>query len=901
MAKHPRIPSLVVAAALLAAAATACQRTSEPGVARVADATTAAPSTPPSPTPAARELATIVGTYRQIIVLLESESSLDPPTRARANVIGRILFQQNHERLNALGLRLGADVAAPAPTLAPAFLDTLERDADWHDADKLVFRDVVDELQAALKDPKAAPAAALRTRIESDQAALREIQSLYEKELDAIFGRFETRGMAVRREAWESYVAFLKRRTSVEAILKEHDAEARAGEALERAGGDTDFEISGLKLPAKSLVLTFDDGPHPRYTDRILEILKKFGVKAVFFQLGQNLGVVRKGSSAVQPVPQSAASRRLIEAGFPLANHSYSHPLLPRLSDEEIAVEIEKTNQMLRDVSHTQSILFRPPYGARSDKVRAAIKAHKMTSVLWNIDSRDWADPVPKSIANRVIQTVEGEKRGIILFHDIQGRTAEALPLVLETLKARGYRFLAWSGSEFVNESPPPPPAAAAASPPPAFYRESWAVVVGIDTYKSWPRLQYASNDARAVRELLVSKFAFKPDNVTLLLNEEATRERILAALDQVADGSKVKKDDRVFVFFAGHGVTRRLPSGRSLGYIVPADADQSSYQSQAISMTNFQDVSEAIPAKHVFFVMDACYSGVALTRGGAPAGQQNYLAEVTRRTVRQMLTAGGADEEVADNGPSGHSIFTWTLTQGLEGKADLNGDGYITASELATYVAPTVSSLSRQTPAFGNLVGSEGGDFVFELSHESEFLSEVSSQLDQQAIQLNSELDRIRAEIAAKRSRNEQLQRKLALAQTEFAKAGVGTVAAPPAPPTWAAHNDRGTALFREKNYLDAFQEFLEAARLAPDNALAANNVGFAYYKLEKYEEAVRWFQKTLALDPKRSIAWANLGDAYVPMGKKAEARKAYETFLEQQPSARHAPTVRRKLGELE
>jgi uncharacterized caspase-like protein len=88
------------------------------------------------------------------------------------------------------------------------------------------------------------------------------------------------------------------------------------------------------------------------------------------------------------------------------------------------------------------------------------------------------------------------------------------------------------------------------------------------------------------------------------------------------------------------------------------------------------------------------------------------------------MLTAGGADQLVSDGGPNGHSVFTWTLLQGLGGKADLNGDGLITATELAAYVAPAVASVSQQTPAFGSLPGSEGGDFVFELPEESEFLN---------------------------------------------------------------------------------------------------------------------------------------------------------------------------------
>ena len=63
---------------------------------------------------------------------------------------------------------------------------------------------------------------------------------------------------------------------------------------------------------------------------------------------------------------------------------------------------------------------------------------------MWNIDSRDWADPVPQSIANRVIQLADGERRGIVLFHDIQARTVDALPLVIETLQQRGYRFVGW-------------------------------------------------------------------------------------------------------------------------------------------------------------------------------------------------------------------------------------------------------------------------------------------------------------------------------------------------------------------------------------------------------------------------------------------------------------------------
>src|SRR4029079_8396634 len=134
---------------------------------------------------------------------------------------------------------------------------------------------------------------------------------------------------------------------------------------------------------------------------------------------------------------------------------------------------------------------------------------------------------------------------------------------------------------------------------------------------------------------------------------------------------------------------------------------------------------------------------------GGAATGdRRQYLAEITRSSAREGRAPGVAAEQVADNGPGGHSIFTWTLLQGLEGKADLDADGAITATELATYVGPIVSSLSHQTPAFGALAGSEGGEFVFVLRPEDEFLSEESRQLDGEAIKLNEQIERGRTAI---------------------------------------------------------------------------------------------------------------------------------------------------------
>ena len=846
-----------------------------------ADGTAASPSA---------SLQAAVQAHRQVIGLLDDGNGLEPSDRPRAEVLARILFHENRVRLAELEERLLADRAT-----VPAALDYIERDADLRDADKLAFRDLltdlVSELGQADKD--------LRERLTGDLAVLGQIQARYDKELEKIFGRLATRALTDRRESWEAYIAFVRTRVDVPALLRERGTGLETGEGTRGAGsGESTLETFGRRLPDKTVVLTFDDGPHARHTDRIREILAQHEAKAVFFHVGQNLGAVGKDSQ-VHPTRASAASQRLLEAGHTLANHSFTHSFLPKLDDERLKSEIELTDRMLKEVSKSESPLFRAPYGARNEKVKEAIAAHKLRSIMWNVDSQDWADPVPSSIADRVVRIVESEKRGIILFHDIQQRTVEALPLVLDALSARGYRFLAWNGSEFVDEgtrSGGDAPAAEEPAASAALYRESWAVVVGIDQYQSWPRLHYAVNDAKGVRDLLIKRYHFKPENVVTLLDGEATRAGILKALgDRLADPARVKRDDRVFVFFAGHGVTRKLPSGKSLGYLVPVDADRDNYQSQAISMTNFQDVSEAIPAKHVLFVTDACYSGVGLTRGAGSSGAGlAYLREVTRRSVRQMLTAGGADEEVADGGPQGHSIFTWALMQGLDGQADLSGDGYITASELAAYVGPTVSSLSRQTPAFGNLVGSEGGEFLFELKHDNEFLNELTDQLDEEAIRLNGELAKVRSQIAEKRSRNEKLREELAAAQAQL---GGTESAASRGAPTAAERNDAGMVHFREKRYVEALVEFEAAARMRPTVALFANNAGFACYKLGRNDEAAAWFEKTLALDPRRAIAQANLGDALLAAGRPEQARAAFEKYLEAAPNASYAATVRARL----
>jgi uncharacterized caspase-like protein/peptidoglycan/xylan/chitin deacetylase (PgdA/CDA1 family) len=900
-----KIAGAIAAAGAIGAGVLLSTRAPAPTPANPVPAVSAQPAAPAVNTAAlAASMKDLLANYRKIIVLLADEKTLPAKDRERTTQVGQALFHENQDRSAKLDRDLAALVASGSAARFDALhglLDYIESDKGLYDADRLAFRELLQGLLAEVAKDTSLPAIKLHKRISEDLDALVEIEHNYEKEIRQVFGRFEQRAIELKREKWDAYVAYLKTLYQRDAILKEQGVVLAypprpAPPAV--AGQEEQGEIFGSGLPPKTVVLTFDDGPHRQYSEEIAAILKQYDVPAVFFNVGSNLGTIGADGKA-KLGPGAAVSRRLGAAGYVLANHSYSHAQLSKQTGDKLKAEILDADVLLRAVDSGRSSLFRFPYGARNSEGLAALAGADLRSVMWNIDSLDWADPVPTSIADRVLRTVDKEGRGIILFHDIHARTVKALPAILDRLIADGYQFAGWDGSTFKSAkgaAAPAPKAAAATG-----YANSWAIVIGINDYAKWPKLQYAVRDAQGVRSTLIDKFGFAPERVVSLENAAATRAGILAAFhDRLAHGG-VQKNDRIFVFFAGHGATRHLSSGRDLGYIVPYDSDPEQFATDAIPMTDIQNIAESLTAKHILFVMDACYSGLGLTRGG---GAGAYLRDNARRVGRQMLTAGGTDQLVADGGPNGHSVFTWTLLQGLAGKGDLNGDGIITATELAAYVAPAVAGVSNQTPAFGSLPGSEGGDFVFELPADNEFLSLQSTQLPADAIALNSRLDAARPE-PAKVDAKPGVAAPVAPVTVKDLQGKEQTLAAPVAVPSSMRQlaqraNDRGLQAYKEKQYAEAEAEFTEALKLRPDFALAANNLGFVFYKQEKYKEAARWFDNTVKMDPSRAVAYRNLGDAHAQAGDKAKARLAYETYLALAPTGSGAVYVKQQLEKL-
>ncbi|KQV96122.1 polysaccharide deacetylase family protein [Pelomonas sp. Root1237] len=839
----------------------------------------------------------LLALHRQIVVLMDGEATLPAAQRREVQALGQQLFHELLQRQQRL-----ADLALKPESLdaTAALLTRIESEPSWFDADRLAFKEVLSQLATGLKSAQTLDGIKLARRAQEDLDTLAEVEKAYEQELKEVFGGFAKRGIELKRERerWSDYVAKLKALHTRDAVMKQHGAQLPAAADLApepaasgamRGVAAKEREVFGDKLPPKTVLLTFDDGPHARYTDEILEILKRYNAPAVFFQLGQNLGKV-DADGKIQPGNGSAVAKRVLAAGHQLANHSFTHELMSKFELVKVKEEAANTEALLDAAGRNGDALFRFPYGARNDGALTTIEALKLRSMMWNVDSLDWSDPIPKSIAARVMAELDKQQRGIVLFHDIHARTVQALPLVLDQLAAEGWRFASWKDGQFVVSTDK-----TAAAPPPApgeLYRDSHALVIGINQYAAWPKLSHAVRDAQAVRESLVTRFGFRADNVTLLTDAEATRANILKALNErFGDAKRVKRDDRVFVFFAGHGSTRKLPSGREVGYIVPVDAGLNDLQADAIAMPQLQEVAEAITAKHALFVIDACYSGLGLTRGGSAAADSNFARTNARRIGRQMMTAGGADQQVADDGPGGHSVFTWTLLQALNGKADLNGDGLITATELAAYVAPAVSSIAHQTPAFGSLPGSEGGEFIFELPTAQEpALSGAVAQLDDKASQFAAKLDEAstagRQVSAAASGAASGVQVTIkGLDGKDQALAATTARVDPGARVAAQRANDRGLQLYRERRYDEAEAAFKEALQLQPKFALAANNLGFVLYRRGKPADAAVWFEKAVEMDGSRSLAWLNLGDARLLAGDEGKAMAAYKTFLELAP----------------
>ncbi len=247
-------------------------------------------------------------------------------------------------------------------------------------------------------------------------------------------------------------------------------------------------------------------------------------------------------------------------------------------------------------------------------------------------------------------------------------------------------------------------------------YRRTWAIIIGVDNYRDREimSLQYAVHDAKGVEALLRERFQF--DHVIPLYEEKATKKNIIAVLFDSLKSAQ--EEDGVFIFIATHGGTEKAGEG-ALAFFLPYDGKWKSYNDN-LTESELRDAARLTKAKHLFFAIDACYSGLLLAKRGEASLKVNFGAIDTLVTsrARNLLAAGGPDEQVLDGGLENHSIFTGRFLEGLRGVADGNGDSYITAREIADFVKDkvpedAVSRSTKQNPRYGNLTPDDG-QFLF-------------------------------------------------------------------------------------------------------------------------------------------------------------------------------------------
>lgn len=179
------------------------------------------------------------------------------------------------------------------------------------------------------------------------------------------------------------------------------------------------------------IALTFDDGPHPGYTPRILEILDEYGIKATFFTVGIN----------AHYYPDTL--RMVAERGHEIGNHTYSHPRVSCMAQSKLKQEIELCEETIYEITDCRTKLFRPPEGMIDSETLSVLQDLDYRVILWDIDTRDWAHTPPREIAEKVINKVSSGD--IILMHDyigVNSPTCEAMRIFIPVLIQKGYKFV---------------------------------------------------------------------------------------------------------------------------------------------------------------------------------------------------------------------------------------------------------------------------------------------------------------------------------------------------------------------------------------------------------------------------------------------------------------------------
>lgn len=201
-------------------------------------------------------------------------------------------------------------------------------------------------------------------------------------------------------------------------------ADAEGREQTAENGTETAEIETGTAVP-KKIALTFDDGPHPRYTKKLLEGLRERNVRVTFFVLGQS----------AERYPELL--QEMAEDGHLIGNHTYSHMQLTKSNKGRFEEELQKADAVIYELIGCHTEFVRPPFGAWD---RSFEESLNMIPVLWTIDPCDWCCSDAGRVTSRVLN--KADENGIILLHDVYGSSVQAALSIIDTLTEQGYEFV---------------------------------------------------------------------------------------------------------------------------------------------------------------------------------------------------------------------------------------------------------------------------------------------------------------------------------------------------------------------------------------------------------------------------------------------------------------------------
>ncbi len=207
------------------------------------------------------------------------------------------------------------------------------------------------------------------------------------------------------------------------------------------------ISFSQVLVSGNYIAMTFDDGPHPQNTPRLLDMLRARNIKATFYVIGRSVDLY----------PQVV--RRTVAEGHEIGNHSNTHRLLSKLSDDEIRSELSHCRDAVGRAAGVQPRTMRPPYGGLLQRQREMVYAEfGYPIILWSADPLDWKRPGAQVISSRILTAASAG--GIVLAHDLHSQTVDAMPATLDALLHRGFKFVTVSQLLAMKTEVPPSPTA---------------------------------------------------------------------------------------------------------------------------------------------------------------------------------------------------------------------------------------------------------------------------------------------------------------------------------------------------------------------------------------------------------------------------------------------------------